>query len=257
MTMPERQGVALVTGASRGIGAAIARRLARDGMAVACGATTEANADGIARELRDELGATCLPVGIEVSDPISVQDAVERVEAALGPVGLLVNNAGIAGVTPFLDLEFEQFRRVIDVNLHGVFLCSQAVARRMVATGTHGSIIHIGSIAGVTGFPNRMGYVASKAAVRYLTKVMALDLAEAGIRVNCVAPGYVRTDMITDLAEAGLLDEDALRRRIPMGRLGGVDEVAAAVAWLASSEAGYVTGETLVLDGGWVAYGHV
>ena len=139
----------------------------------------------------------------------------------------------------------------------GVFHGSQAAARCMVASGTRGSIVQLGSIAGTNGFPQRVGYCGTKAAVAQMTKVMAIDLAAHGIRVNCVAPGYIRTDMVQDLIDAGTLDEAPLTGRIPAGRLGTPDHIASAVAWLAGEEADYVTGETLAVDGGWLAYGHI
>jgi NAD(P)-dependent dehydrogenase (short-subunit alcohol dehydrogenase family) len=251
------EGVALVTGASRGIGASVAERLAADGMAVACAATSVEGAEATAARLRAEHGTEALALAVRVEDRSEVEAALDVVEDRLGPISLLVNNAGVAGVVPFLEVEPEQFAWVVDVNLTGVFHGSQAAARRMVASGTRGSIIQIGSIAGINAFPNRVGYCATKAAVHQMTRVMALDLAEVGIRVNCVAPGYIRTDMVQDLIEAGKLDEAPLRRRVPLGDLGTAADIAAAVSWLASTEARYVTGETVVVDGGWLAYGHI
>lgn len=249
--------LAVVTGASRGIGAAVAERLAADGMAVVCTATSEAGAEVVAARLRDEHGVAALGVRMRVEDADDVERTLDLIEDRLGPVSVMVNNAGIASVAPFLDVPAEEFSTVIDVNLKGVFHGSQSAARRMVASGTKGSLIQIGSIAGINGFPRRIGYCGSKAAVHQMTRVMALDLAEHGIRVNCVAPGYIRTDLIQDLIDDGKLDEGQVRQRVPLGDLGTGRDVASAVAWLASDEAGYVTGETLVVDGGWTAYGHV
>jgi NAD(P)-dependent dehydrogenase (short-subunit alcohol dehydrogenase family) len=257
MGSDQREGVAVVTGASRGIGEAIAERLASKGMSVACAATSTANAEPVARRLADQYGVATLAVGLSVQDPISVQDAMAHIEEVLGPISVLVNNAGIAGVVSFLDMPVESFDKIIAVNLRGVFLCSQAAARRMVASGTKGAIVNIGSVTGINGLPNRIAYGASKAAVHHMTKVMALDLVEHGIRVNCIAPGYIKTDLIRELIEDGKVDESLLKRRIPMGELGGPADVASAVDWISSSDARYVTGETLLVDGGWVAYGYV
>ncbi len=257
MTENRSSGVAVVTGASRGIGAAIAHRLAREGLAVACGATTAANAEYVAAAIRAEHGVDAIALALQVSDAESVEAAMTAIEDRLGPVTLLVGNAGVAHVESFLHMAVADFDRVLDVNLRGVFVCGQAAARHMVASGTRGAIVNIGSIAGVNAFPQRAGYCASKAAVAHLTKVMALDLADHGIRVNCVAPGYIRTDMVQGVIDDGRLDEGQLRRRIPMHELGTVEDIAAAVAWMASDEARYATGVTLVIDGGWVAHGHV
>ena len=232
-------------------------RLASKGMAVACVATSADNAAGVVDTITSQFGVPALAVGMLVQERESVEAGMSAIEDRLGPITVLVNNAGVSGVTTFLDMPVEDFDRVIDINLRGVFLCAQSAARRMVASGTNGSIVNIGSITGVNAFPKRMGYAASKAAVHHMTKVMALDLADHGIRVNCVAPGYIRTDMISDLIEAGNLDEALLQKRIPLHELGTPDDIAAAVDWISSAEARYATGQTLLIDGGWVAYGHV
>lgn len=249
--------VAVVTGASRGLGAAMAHRLASDGWSVGCIATSDSSAAPIARDIADTHGAASFAVGAMVEDRTQVDSALDRIEAELGPIALMVNNAGIAQVASFVDTDAADFQRVVDINLMGVFHGSQAAARRMIASGTSGSIIQLGSIAGVNGFPERVGYCGTKAAVHQMTKVMAIDLAIHNIRVNCVAPGYIRTDMVQDLIDAGTLDEKRLASRIPTEQLGAPEHIAATVAWLASSEAAYVTGETITVDGGWVAYGHI
>lgn len=249
--------VAVVTGASRGIGAAIARRLAGDGLPVAVVATSTDNAQPVADEIATATGVPTLAVGMRVEHYASVAAGLDRIEAELGPIGVMVNNAGIAGVAPLLDYDPEDFTRVVSINLIGVFNGMQLAARRMVATGTRGSIVNMGSVSGIGAFPNRAAYSSTKAAVHQITRVGALDLAEHGIRVNCVAPGYIRTDMVEGLIDAGTLDEGRLQARIPMGELGRPADIAAAVSWLVSDEARYITGETTVVDGGWTSYGHV
>lgn len=250
-------GVAVITGASRGLGAAIARRLGRDGWSVGCIATSESSATPIARELAEQAGVATMALGARVEDRDQVDAALEQIESDLGPIRLMVNNAGISQVAPFLDTDPEDFERIVDINLLGVFHGSQAAARRMVASGTNGAIVQLGSVAGRNGFPHRVGYCGTKAAVHHMTSVMAIDLAPHGIRVNAVAPGYIRTDMVQDLIDAGTLDEKRLAARIPTEELGTPDHIASAVAWLASDESAYVTGETITVDGGWVAYGHI
>jgi 3-oxoacyl-[acyl-carrier protein] reductase len=250
-------GAVVITGASRGIGEAIAVRFASEGHPVAVCATTAANAEPVATRIREQYQVSAISVGMQVEDFDSVQEGMDRVENELGPISVMVNNAGIASVAPFLEMSVEDFSQVLDINLRGVFICGQIAARQMVAREIRGSIVNIGSIAGINAFPRRMGYAASKAGVNHMTKVMALDLAPYGIRVNCVAPGYIRTDMIQDLFDVGKLDEASLRQRIPLGDLGTSEDVAAAVSWISSQESGYATGSTLVLDGGWTAYGHI
>jgi len=249
-------GVAVVTGASRGLGAAIAQRLASEGWKVACVATSQASAQPITDELT-AAGAKAIAVGALVQDREQVEAALDAAEDQLGPIELMVNNAGIAQVVNFLELDPADFSQVVDINLMGVFHGSQAAAQRMAAAGTHGSIVQLGSVAGINGFPERVGYCGTKAAVHQMTKVMAIDLAPHNIRVNAVAPGYIRTDMVQDLINAGTLDEQRIARRIPANALGSPEHIAACVSWLASSDAAYVTGETISVDGGFLAYGHL
>ena len=216
-----------------------------------------ANALGVADEITNNGSRRAVPIEIRVQDPGSVERAVADVENALGPISLLVNNAGVNRVAPVHEQPVEDFDAVLDVNLRGVFICSHFVSRRIIASGSPGSIINIGSVAGIDAFPGRSAYAASKAGVHHLTRVMALDLAPHRIRVNAVAPGYVRTDLVQGLLDDGTLDAATLLRRIPLGEFGETADIAAAVSWLAGPESRYVTGETLVVDGGWAAYGHV
>jgi len=249
--------VAVVTGASRGLGAAIVDRLASEGWAVGCVATSEASAAPTATQAASKHAVGTLALGALVQDREQVEAALDRTEAELGPISLMVNNAGIAHVTPFAELDPADFQQMVDVNLMGVFHGSQLAAHKMIASQTPGAIVQLGSIAGINGFPNRVGYCGTKAAVHHMTKVMAVDLAPHGIRVNTVAPGYIRTDMVQHLIDAGTLDEGRLQARIPSADLGTPEHIASCVSWLAGPDSAYVTGETITVDGGWVAYGHV
>jgi len=249
--------VALVTGASRGLGAAIVDRLASEGWSVGCVATSEVSAQATASKAAADHGVATLALGALVQERVQIEEAIDRVEADLGPLSLIVNNAGIAQVAPFEELDPNDFQRIVDINLMGVFHGSQLAAQRMIASGTQGSIIQLGSIAGINGFPHRVGYCGTKAAVHHMTKVMAVDLARHKIRVNTVAPGYIRTDMVQDLIDEGTLDEGRLTGRIPAADLGLPAHIASCVSWLAGSDAAYITGETITVDGGWVAYGHI
>lgn len=247
-------GVAVVTGASRGIGAAVARGLAQRGMVVACVATSTASSNDIVAELAAS-GAMASAFGVDVADPAAVDRAFDEIEEQLGTITALVNSAGIAQVAPFVDVAASEFTSVVAVNLYGTFYCSQAAARRMIRAGTKGSIVTVGSVTGESAFPGRSGYCASKAAVHHLTKVMAIELAHHQIRVNCVAPGYIATELVLDLVADGKVDEKALLQRIPVHALGGTADVADAIIFLLSDAASYITGSVLMVDGGWTAYG--
>jgi NAD(P)-dependent dehydrogenase (short-subunit alcohol dehydrogenase family) len=237
--------VAIVTGAARGIGFAIAQRFAAEG------------ADVVMADLADDAiraAAAQVPRSLAVAADVSRKADVDRmVQAAAersGGIDVLVNNAGITHAAEFLDLDEADFDRVLRVNLKSMFLCGQAVARHMVAAGVHGAIVNLSSVNAVLAIANQVPYVVSKGAINQLTRVMALSLAPHGIRVNAIGPGTIATDM----ARNAVLSDDAARRRIlsrtPLGRLGEPGEVAAVAAFLASDDASYLTGQTIYPDGG-------
>jgi NAD(P)-dependent dehydrogenase (short-subunit alcohol dehydrogenase family) len=248
--------VAVVTGASRGIGAAVALALAGRGADVACLATTAARAEATAEQVR-ALGHKAVALGCRVEDGAQIEQAFAQVRSELGTVDILVNNAGFSSPKPILEMAESDWDSHMAVNAKAVFLCAQAAARQMRAAGKGGSIINVGSIAGANAFPNRLGYCSSKAAVHQATRVMAIEWAELGIRVNCVAPGYVLTEMIQGLVDRDIVDADALRGRTPQRRLGTPEQIAAVVAFLAAEDADFVTGSVVFADGGWDAYGFV
>jgi NAD(P)-dependent dehydrogenase (short-subunit alcohol dehydrogenase family) len=251
-----RGQVAVVTGASRGIGAAIALTLAERGADVACLATTAARAEPTAAAVRAR-GRKSIAAGCRVEDSRQVTEAFDRVQAELGPVDILVSNAGISHPRPILTMSEHDWDSHMDVNAKSVFLCAQTAARQMIAAGKGGSIVNVGSIAGANAFPMRLAYCSSKATVHQATRVMAIEWAQYGIRVNCVAPGYVLTEMIQDLIDQDIVDADALRQRTPQRKLGTPEQVANVVAFLASQQAELVTGGVVFADGGWDAYGFV
>ncbi len=245
---------AVVTGAGTGIGAAVARALAARGHAVA---VTDADHDA-ARDVAGALdGAVALR--LDVTDRGSIEDACAAAVDALGPLEVWVSNAGVSTMAPFVEVTEAEYDHNMDVNAKGVFLCGQVAARRLIAEGRGGAIVNTASMAGKRGFcPYLSHYVASKFAVVGLTQAMAGELAPYGIRVNCVCPGYVATGMQQrELAwEAALRGTtvDAVRELwiadTPLGRLETPDDVAATVAFLASDDARFITGEALAVNGG-------
>lgn len=248
--------VALVTGASRGIGRAIAEELALAGADVACLATHAANAEDTAAAVSGH-GRRAMALGCRVERGAEVIAAFEAVRATLGSIDLLVNNAGISQPTPLLAMTEENWDLHMDVNVKSVFLCAQAAVRQMKDAGHGGNIINIGSILGQNAAPQTLGYCTSKAAVDHMTRVLAIELAKYRIRVNCIAPGYVKTDLIETLVHDGKMTYEAMEKRTPLRRLGTGAEIGKAVVYVASDDAAFMTGHVMVLDGGWTAYGYL
>lgn len=241
-----RGRVTVITGAAQGIGEACARRFAAEGAPVVVVDVDTARGEALA----DELGG--LFIACDVGDSAQVRAMVERVVAAHGRIDVLVNNAGIFRAANFLDITEADFDAVLRVNLKGAFLVAQAVARVMAQAGS-GSIVQMSSVNAVVAIPSIASYNLSKGGINQLTRVMALALADSGIRVNAVAPGTIATELA---ARAVLTSEDARQRilsRTPMKRLGQPAEIAEVVAWLASDASSYLTGEIVVADGGRMA----
>lgn len=235
--------VVIVTGGAQGIGEACVRRFAREGAKLVIADLDAARGQALA----GELDATW--IGCDVGDKAQVDALVARVVQRFGGIDILVNNAGILRAADFLDVTEADFDAVLRVNIKGAFLMGQAVARAMAQQG-RGAIVNMSSINGTVAIPNIASYVISKGGINQLTRVMALALADKGIRVNAVAPGTIATEMAT---RAVLGSEEArikVMSRTPMKRLGEPAEIADVVAWLASDAASYVTGEIVVVDGG-------
>lgn len=240
--------LALVTGGARGIGYASAEALAEDGVRVLL-----ADIDGDAAvAAAGRLGGGSQGYACDIGDPAQVLALFDRIEAEVGPVSILVNNAGIAAPGDFLDLPLEQFRRVIDVNLTGTFVALQRAARTMVDRKLEGAIVNMSSINAEVSIPSIAAYSASKGGVMQLTKAAALALAPYGIRVNAVGPGSIDTAMLAGV-NANPAAMAMVLSRTPLKRIGTPREIGDVVAFLAGPKAGYITGETIYVDGGRLA----
>ncbi len=242
--------VAVVTGSSTGLGYGIAVCLARAGADVVVTSRTMGSLSAVTSAV-ETTGRRCLPVALDVLDVHSIENLVERVKSKFGRFDILVNNAGINIRGPALDVTEEQWDTVLDTNLRGLFFCSQAVARQMIPAGG-GSIVNLASTLGVVGMENRASYCASKGGVVLLTKALAVEWAPHNVRVNAVAPTFVLTDMTVAVLSDPASKARALAK-IPMGRVGEVDEVANAVLFLVSPASSFITGAVLPIEGGYLA----
>lgn len=240
-----QQRNALVTGASRGIGAAIAQRLAEDGMFVFGTATT---AEGAA-QVSDSLGECGFGIQLELPDENSIRSALDEIEATDRSIDVLVNNAGITRDNIFLRMSGDAWNDVVETNLTGLFRITKPLLRNMMRN-RWGRIVNMGSVVGRAGNPGQVNYSAAKAGIEGFTRSLALEVASRGITVNCVAPGMIATDMTANLPDSVTSD---LLSRIPLGRLGQAGDVACAVSFLVSDEASYITAQTMHVNGGMLA----
>jgi len=243
--------VALITGASRGIGQGIAQIFAEEGAHVAVNyIDIEERPEDVADWIRGK-GRRAMTVKADVASRPEVEAMVDQVWNELGPIDILVNNAGIETIVPFLDLTDEQWTRLTDVNLRGEWLCSQVFCKRVVSAGRKGSIVNIGSIQAAKVLPGRTHYAPTKLAIEALTRNMSAEMTPLGIRVNCVHPGLIDTPMTAWVMQSPDI-LPAVLAQISLARAGQPREIGAVVAFLASEEASYVTGQSIFVDGGWV-----
>lgn len=254
-----RDKIALVTGASRGIGKAIALSFAKEGADVIVNDIANLQAaEDVVSEIKN-LGQTALVVRADVSAKREVEGMVEQVLDEFGRIDILVNNAGVVTVKPVEEVTEDEWDRDIGVNLKGVFLCSQVVGKSMIKQ-RRGNIINIASMVAERVLPGHVAYCAAKAGVIALTKVLAIEWAKYNVRVNAIAPGFIKTELVAQLVEKGLRSREEMEmieRRTPLKRWGTPQEVSNIAVFLASEDSAFVTGETVFVDGGWLSYGYV
>jgi NAD(P)-dependent dehydrogenase (short-subunit alcohol dehydrogenase family) len=245
----------VVTGGGRGIGAATAARFAAEGARLAILDRDAALGEAAASRLQAE-GAEARFYEVDVADERGVVASAEHVVGDFGRVDVLVNNAGIGRLGPSMSFPTADFRASLDVMVTGVFLCSREFGKAM-RDGGGGAIVNLSSINGIVAFPMRLAYSAAKAAVISMTKVLATEWAAYGIRVNAVAPGNTRTEMVQEAIDQGLIDLDAYMDHTPLRRLAEPEEIAEAVLYMASPRSRFVTGQVIAADGGWTAFGWI
>jgi NAD(P)-dependent dehydrogenase (short-subunit alcohol dehydrogenase family) len=246
--------IGIITGAGSGIGRATALACAREGADIVVFDLNSEAAEATVRELKG-LGRRALAVTGDVTKEADIDRLTEVTLREFGRIDLLMNNAGVADqIVPTLEQSIQSWERVMDIHLKGMYLCCRRIGREMLRQ-MEGRIVSVSSVAGFVGFPMRTAYGPAKAGIAHLTRVLAVEWASYHIRVNAIAPGYVRTPLVENIIQEGKLEEKRLVECTPMGRLARPEEIAAAAVFLFSDDASYITGVTLPVDGGYLAYG--
>ncbi len=254
MTTPPNK-VAVVTGGAGGIGKGCAAQLAADGFALVIADLRAEAAEKTANEFVAQ-GHHAVATQTDITDATACTAMIARAIEAFGRVDVLVNSAGISKPEPSLDVTPESWRRMIDVQLNGTFFCCQVAGRQFVLQGQGGCIVNISSINAEAAFPMRTAYSCAKAGVTMMTKTLAIEWAQHNIRVNAVGPSHTETEMTLQNIQRGVVDVDALKKRVPLGRLAKVEDVANAVSFLCSDRSSFITGQALYVDGGYLAFGY-
>ena len=252
MTLRFSGKVAIVTGAAAGIGLACARRFAQEGASVVLADVAADAGEAAAQALRDA-GCKAQFIATDVTQRASIAAMIEGALAAFGRIDIVVNNAGIAPSKPFLDMDDETYDRVMSTNLRSGFICGQLAAREMVRQKSGGAIINMSSVNALLAIPGLVAYACSKGGMNQLTKVMAMELAPHGIRVNAIGPGTIATELARNAVMTNAEARAKVMSRTPIGRLGEPSEIASVAAFLASDDASYITGQTIYPDGGRLA----
>ena len=253
MELNLQRKTAIVTGGAKGIGRSIALLLGKEGASVVI-ADIASESSKLTLEEIEAIGGKAVCVVADVRLRSDADLIVKTAVETFGHLDILVNNAGLTRIAPLLETTEENWDLVVETNLKGTFLCSQAAARIMIPQG-HGCIVNISSMCAIQGWAEREAYGSAKAGVNNLTRILAAELGCYGIRVNSIAPGYVLTEQLQELIDSGKIDEKIIVKGVPLGSLAEPDDIADAVAFLASSRARYITGEVLVVDGGWTSSG--
>ncbi len=253
------QKVAVVIGGAGGIGKSIASQLAADGFAVVVADLRADAAESTAHDIAQQCNVPTTAIKVDITQPAECDAVIAHAVRQYGGVDVLINSAGISRPQPTLEIKPEEWHRMIDIQLNGVFFCAQAAGKHMVQQGQErgGVIINITSINAEAAFPMRTGYAVAKAGVAMLTKTLAIEWAQHNIRVNAVGPSHTETEMTLQNIQKGVISVEAVQKRIPLGRLAKPQDVANAVSFLCSDKANYITGHSLYVDGGYLAYGYL